>query len=167
MPKFRQRLIVDAVQWWPPGSPLHDAAGTPVAAPADPVALSSSCKPGMIFPHDSKSGWYYVLNSGLVHPLMPGEWIFPKVNQVWGNDTFEAAYEHVPDVPTPVTPEDKSREYVLLDKGLEEPAARLLKALYVTGSITPAHGARVRLWLASHGLLEPGDNAAPYAQTGQ
>lgn len=167
MPKFRQRLIVDAVQWWPPGSPLHDSAGTPVAAPADPVRLPSSVKPGTIFPHDSKTGFYLVLNTGLVHPLMPGEWIFPKVNQVWSNNAFEASYEHVPEVPTPKTPEDEHREYVLLEKGLEEPAARLLRALYVTGAILPAHTAHVRKWLETHGILNPGDNSTPYAQTGQ
>lgn len=150
MPKFRQRLIVEAFQWWPPGSPLHDAKNTPVLTAASAV----EARAGRIFAVDARTGFDYVLADGRLHPLMPGEWIFPKAYQVWGNDAFEAAFEYVPEVPTPKNAEDERRDYVLLEKGLETSGAALVRALYVTGAILPVHVEHVKKWLYAHGLID-------------
>jgi hypothetical protein len=146
MPLFRQRHTVEAFQWWPPGSPLHDFENTPVATTPDR-------RPGKIYAADEKSGHYYVAHDGSPHWLMPGEWIIPKAEQVWTAEAFNLSYEHVPDVPTPKNPEDISRERVAADWGLQQSASDVLKALYDTGGLADSTQPAVKRWLQHHALI--------------
>lgn len=159
MPMFRRRaVLVEAKQWWPPGNPLHDPT---MLHTNDPLDHLDRVPTGKVAPStdygDLPNNYAINTGNGVTNQLHPGWWVVwyeCGSAKTWPPEAFGHEWEHVPDVPTPRTPEDASRDFVQQGKHLEASAIDLVKSLLNCGAIVPAQSPMVAEWLAKHGIQE-------------